>query len=160
TFEPGPTYGTGTLFVKVAVGDFNGDGWLDLAAISPGVFPAYDGTVHVWLNQGDGTLLPAAVYSTGSEPLDLLALDVNCDGVLDLVTANHRSASVSVLLGQGDGTFQEPVASVMPEGPASLAAGDFNGDLLPDLVVVYYFQTCPPPPGMCFYSSRGVRLFL
>ena len=60
--------------------------------------------------------------------------DLNGDGVLDLVTANHASNNVSVLLGRGDGTFLGQTQFAVREGPSSVAVVDLNGDEMADLV--------------------------
>jgi hypothetical protein len=114
----------------VAVGDFNGDGRLDLAVANGG-----DGTVSVLLAKGDGTFQHAQIFPTGDNPTSVAVGDFNGDGRLDLAVANAGDGTVSVLLGKGDGTFQD--AQNFPAGsyPYSVAVGDFNGDGLPDLVV-------------------------
>ena len=53
----------------------------------------------------------------------------------DLVTANYRLATVSVLLGNGDGTFQPRSRYATGAGPIAVAVADFNGDGKLDLVV-------------------------
>src|SRR5881397_3916039 len=95
----------GTNPRSVAVGDFNGDGRLDLAVTNAS---SYDvpGTVSVLLGNGDGTFQSALSFAAGSNPLSVAVGDVNGDGRLDLAVANYYSNDVSVLLGNGDGTFQ------------------------------------------------------
>jgi hypothetical protein len=54
--------------------------------------------------------------------------DLDNDGRVDVVTANFRGNSVSVLLGNGDGTFRDAV-DYPSGGPAEdVIVGDFNGD--------------------------------
>jgi hypothetical protein len=61
----------------------------------------------------------------------ILATDVNSDGIVDLVLSTGEG--VSVLLGNGNGTFQTPVTS---SGVVLfMAAADFNKDGRVDLVV-------------------------
>src|SRR5437773_1113750 len=114
------------------VGDFDGDGHLDLAVAN-----AYDGTVSVSLGQGDGTFLVAQNYDVGSFPFptSVAVGDFNGDGKLDLVVASgpYDSGMVSVLLGRGDGTFQAAQSYAVGNGPRSVAVGDFDGDGFPDL---------------------------
>jgi FG-GAP-like repeat/FG-GAP repeat len=79
---------------------------------------------------------PAVIYPVGAGPRAVVTGDFNGDGLLDLVTANQSSNTVSVLLGKGDGTFQQAQNFDTGAGPQSLAVGDFNGDGKLDLVTV------------------------
>lgn len=76
----------------------------------------------------------------GTAPEQLLATDMNLDGVTDLVVPNSGSASVHVLLGKGDGTFTPARATPFTTGPGPLACAvaDFNSDGRPDLAVTRY----------------------
>jgi hypothetical protein len=130
TFQAAPTYATGTTPVAEAVGDFNGDGNLDLAVVNQG-----SNTVSVLLGNGDGTFQAAVNYTVGNSPDAIAVGDFNGDGKLDLAVANRNSNTVSILLGNGDGTFQTAISVPVGAAPVSLAAGDLNGDGLSDLVV-------------------------
>jgi len=125
---------------SVAVGDFNGDGVLDLAVAYVGVYPGYIGGLSVLLGDGDGTFQVARNFETGNGPSSVAVGDFNGDGELDLAVAYigsypSYSGAVSVLLGNGDGSFQGPRNFVAGDGPWSVAVGDFNGDGLQDLAV-------------------------
>src|SRR6266699_1857824 len=123
----------------MAVGDFNGDGKLDLAVVNFG-----DWNIYVLLGNGDGTFQAArSVYfaSGGGFPWYVVTADFNGDGKLDLAVSNYGDNSFSVLLGNGDGTFQPPRTLPIGTHPALVAVGDFNGDGKPDLAVADY--GCP-----------------
>jgi hypothetical protein len=113
------------------VGDFNGDGKPDVAALN------YNArTVSVMLGNGDGTFQPQQSYGVGYGPEAIVAADFNHDGKLDLAVANCFSNTVSILLGNGDGTFQPQTQYYSGDQcPDSLAVGDFTGNGTPDLVV-------------------------
>jgi hypothetical protein len=87
---------------SVAVGDFNGDGHLDLTVANLG-----ENTVSVLLGNDDGTFQAARNFPVGGFPRSLAVKDFNGDGILDLAVANCGSNTVSVLLGNGDGTAFE-----------------------------------------------------
>src|SRR6266568_4591979 len=117
----------------IAVGDFNGDGKLDLAVVNFG-----DWNIYVLLGNGDGTFQAArSVYfaSGGGFPWYVVTADFNGDGKLDLAVSNYGDNSFSVLLGNGDGTFQPPRTLPIATHPALVAVGDFNGDGKPDLAI-------------------------
>jgi hypothetical protein len=108
-----------------AIGDFNGDGKLDLA-----IPAANAGLVTVFLGNGDGTFPENGVtYSTKGSG-SLVAADVNGDGKLDLIDSG------CVLLGNGDGTFTQGSCTSSPF--SLITVGDFNGDGKLDLAGVYY----------------------
>ena len=135
TFTPvSPSPATGSAPAGIAVGDFNGDGKLDLAVTN-----AFDNTVTILLGNGDGTFTPTASspLAVGTEPLAVAVGDFNGDGKLDLAVANVGSNNVTIFLGNGNGTFTpasgSPVA--VGSGPNAVAVGDFNGDGKLDLAV-------------------------
>jgi hypothetical protein len=119
---------------SVAVGDFNHDDNADLVATSD-----FDNTVIVLLGHGDGTFTPAngSPITVGNFPQTVKVGDFNNDGLQDLVVANGKDNTVSILLGNGDGTFTTANGSPVPVGgfPFFLAVADFNGDGSADVAV-------------------------
>ncbi len=142
TFQAPQIFGAGGLpnlynsssSAAIAVGDFNGDGKLDLAVANGG-----DGAVSVLLGIGDGTFQAPMSYAAGKYPfgnLDAITVgDFNGDDKLDLAVADGGSGTVSVLLGNGDGSFQSQQTFSVGSGPGAIAVGDFNGDDKLDLAV-------------------------
>jgi FlaG/FlaF family flagellin (archaellin) len=112
------------------VGDFNGDGMLDLA-VTTGDLPG-TASVDILLGNGDGTFRPYVAYPidlTTGPPTTVLTGDFNGDGLLDLVVAGYQG--MEILLGNGDGSFGKP-AFISSEYYIPTAA-DFNGDGILDL---------------------------
>lgn len=137
--EPQNILTAGALPTAITVGDFNGDGNLDLAVANAGD-GATDSTVTIFLGNGQGQFTPLGQEPTvGVFPEMIAAVDLNHDGILDLVvgnTGNGQPGSVSVLIGNGDGTFKP--AATLPLGASvdSLVVSDFNGDKFPDIAVL------------------------
>ncbi len=130
-FAPAVHYKSGLYPQCMAVGDFNGDGKLDLAVAN-----AQSHQVSVLLGNGDGTFAdpissPAGEWFASS----VTAADFDGDGKLDLVVANAGSHMISVLRGKGDGSFHALVQYPVAPGPHSVVVGDFNGDGALDLAV-------------------------
>jgi hypothetical protein len=61
--------------------------------------------------------------------------DVNGDGKLDIITANHDSNNTSVLLGNGNGNFKTQTAFATGPNPNSVTLGDMNGDGRLDIII-------------------------
>jgi hypothetical protein len=130
-------YAPGDLFAptSISVADINADGWPDVIITDSADAGA---GVRVFLNNGDGTLGDETLYASGtagsSGPASAAVVDLNGDGWTDIVTANGKDDSVSVLLNAGDGTFGAPLN--YPTGPdaATVAVADMNGDGFPDIL--------------------------
>jgi uncharacterized protein (UPF0548 family) len=167
SFGPAHMFSVGVNPISVAVGDFNGDGKLDLAVANSGDNPAdvspTRGSLSVLLGNGDGTFQTAVTYSFAGTNLTAIVVgDFNGDGKLDLAVGNegppysgYLDAGVSVLLGNGDGTFQQAVNSSAPgAGGYQYVVGDFNGDGKLDLAM--------PNGGtaQAGYTDNGVSVLL
>ncbi|MGN6547183.1 MAG: FG-GAP-like repeat-containing protein, partial [Aureliella sp.] len=126
----------------IAKGDFDGDGFLDLAgtAINDISYVGTVGWILIWHGNGDGTFqdpvyidLPRYPHVT---PYGILSRDFDRDGDLDLIVAAGTSTETGLWLlrGKGDGTFGPPtkVMSGIPGGIVQTA--DLNGDGNLDLV--------------------------
>jgi hypothetical protein len=114
----------------VAVGHFNGDNKVDLVV---GLFEwdSYGGYVQVRLGDSEGGFTGSnndPYQSSLFPPDEAMAVDLNNDGKLDVVTSG-----VGVFLGNGDGTLAS--STYYPTGGAAIASGDFTGEGNADVIV-------------------------
>ena len=132
TFQTPAQYPIGLNSQYVAVGDFNGDGKVDLA-----VSNTYSSTVSILLNTGTGTFQPHVDYATATDPGPIAIGDFKGNGILDLAIFSPGWHTISVLLGNGDGTFQKQNQVLIPgqDSLSGITTGDFNGDGKLDLAV-------------------------
>jgi hypothetical protein len=128
-------HGLGNMANGVAVGDFNHDGYPDIAATY-----FEDNSVRVLIGTGGGNFIQAVTYPIGKQPYSVATGDLNNDGFADLVTANTGDNTISVLLnnGGGSGTFASAQTYTVGHLPYQVAIDDLNGDGIPDLAVTNY----------------------
>jgi hypothetical protein len=132
---------TSNSSTDVAVGDFNGDGKLDVVTLD------YSSNLNVILGKGNGTFqTPIALnLADGNTVYDAITVgDFNGDHELDVaVWATNISpgtTEVRIYLGNGtgsltySGTYAAPNSNTFQAGPNSIVAADVNGDGKLDLV--------------------------
>ncbi|MCP3904510.1 MAG: hypothetical protein GY715_12855 [Planctomycetes bacterium] len=131
TGEPGfaepITRDTGPNSWCSTVGDFDGDGHLDVAVATA--------HVEILLGRGDGMLSDPIEYDTGHRPLDIVSRDFDGDGDLDLACAMQYGNAVSILFNDGGGGFGTRVDMPVGDWPRSLTSFDADGDSDHDILV-------------------------
>jgi hypothetical protein len=140
TFQPAVNYPSGEQTAHVIVADFNHDGNPDLAVANRYGGQNNQGSITIFIGNGDGTFQPAVSYQAGYGPNGIVSADFNGDGRLDIAAADYLDGSVSVLLGNGDGTFQSPVSYTVGSAPTRVTAVDLDGDGILDLVAANYMS--------------------
>jgi serine/threonine protein kinase len=128
------TLATDIIPQSVAMGDFTGNGIVDLAVPN-----AASNDVTILIGNGDGTFHGTASPKVGNNPIGVAVGDFNADGIPDLAVTASFQYLVNILLGAGDGTFKTAIESPQTgTDPVSLAVGDFDGDGRQDLAVANY----------------------
>ena len=141
SFQTAVTYPTaGNGAVAAVIDDVNGDGKLDIVAVSD------TQQISVLLGKGDGNfaaaqsfaapILPGQTSAAATPIINLITADLRHIGKKDIICSNG-----AVLLGKGDGTFTPASAPAFPyvigtsnQGP-NLGSGDFNNDGKPDIML-------------------------
>ena len=113
---------------SVAVGDFVGDGNLDVAIVGS------SGGLEVLEGDGSGGFASSSTFGTSGNPEDIAIGDFNNDGKLDLAVTGRNTNTVSLFLSDGSGSLTQSNFNSGAFSSSGIAIGDFNGDGNLDLV--------------------------
>ena len=165
---------------SLAVDDFDGDGFQDIAAVSPGVptsegGPYPPGTIYVFSGTGSGGFgTPNQEDSGGVFPVNIQVADLNGNGKKDLIVANagdpnhaieFTGNSVGVLLNvssSGNVNFSAPTSlTANTYGTFAVAVADFDLDGDADIASVNhgFYQATSPPAFVSIYLGNGAGAF-
>jgi hypothetical protein len=136
---PGSPIPSVSYVISGNLGDFNGDGHLDLVG-------ATNDAVEVRLGNGDGTFNAAITSVTNVDGADVAVADFNHDGKQDLVVAGYSTDQYELLLGNGDGTFTEAAGPLAGNGPIRIVVADFNRDGYADFATANLNVSAGVPP--------------
>ena len=120
----------------IVKGDFDGNGWMDLAIANTG-----RNTVALLLNQQDGTsgdkFWKTYEWAVGVGPFDMVAGDFNRDGITELAVANADGNTISIMIGSKSGAMS--IGSIAaPGNPRGIETADVDRDGKPDLIYTAY----------------------
>ena len=123
---------------SVAVGDFNGDGILDVVA---GLATPNGFGLAFYQGNGNGTFKPPVLSHSilFSNPVSIFGpADFNGDGKPDLIVTGYTgfAESSAVFLNNGDGTFTQQQAFAEGDYGGPGGVGDFDGDGNLDLIQI------------------------
>lgn len=126
-----PVTGANEFCVSMAAGDFNGDGYADLAV--PNITGS--GTMYVWLGSSNGlTASPSSNFVPGGSNggMRMASGDINNDGYSDLVTSDSGGSQLYLYRGNSSGINSTPVQNFAVSGFSSYSNAvdlqDVTGD--------------------------------
>lgn len=127
----GPYWSINAPHYAVMNGDFNEDGFMDMAAVGA-VTP-----LSILLNDGTGNFMVTTVPLTGSFWAGCTAGDFDGDHHLDIIMSHAFTSSNNLLFlhGNGNGTFASPVYFTDAGWSMTMLKGDFNNDGLQDAAI-------------------------
>jgi hypothetical protein len=140
------TYPGSDLFLWASAGDYNRDGFQDIAFVEQNR-PLNQNRLLIMNGKVDGTFaLPRVIFATPATGGTALfmnvvnTVDVNGDGVGDLIASfnqNGTHGGVLVFVNQGNGAFNRSMLNLSAEQfeNGKMAEGDFRGTGLHDIVL-------------------------
>jgi hypothetical protein len=142
--SPAPVYtvSSDTLAFNLVPGDFDGDGNADLAFNITPCFRGGCNPATIYALYGDGSGQFAAKAFPQETELNMVAADVNGDGITDLAVTTFCSVtvcpeSIGALFGRPNRSFVEALTPTPGADINFLAVADLNGDGRKDLVDTY-----------------------
>lgn len=119
---------------SIVSGDFNTDGYADLAWAETGITK-----INISLGNGTGNYAVTSTYSIPSGSVQIICKDIDADSFPDLLVANTNTATAfSVLKNQQNGAFAAAINYPVMSGYSisSMSVNDYNNDGFVDIVVV------------------------
>ena len=128
---------TGSTFYAIALGDLNGDSYVDIAA---GGYPFQSTTIY--LNNGSGYFISGSTISSNTLYTSYLSIaDLNRDSNLDIIEAIDRNFQANgVFINNGSAGFSLLQNFGTTNQTYSIGLGDLNDDSYVDAIAGNYEQ--------------------
>jgi hypothetical protein len=137
----------------MAVGDFDGDGHVDLVTCN-GAGNVMTVFRNVSMGEGDYSLEPH-VFEGGVQPAGLAVADIDGDGKLDIVIAAKNGVSVYRNLTVGPLAFAGPVVLAQGVNMVDVVATDLDGNGSADIAAIENGSAYPYPTRMHVWANQG-----
>lgn len=126
-----PPYPLEELPRSLVVGDFNGDGKLDV------IVGQANGAILEFFGDGKGNLSDAGSIASVGSVVSMAVGHFTRKGNLDLAISDFRSNTAVIFKGNGDGSFRLAWSFELPRRGTQfhIATADFNKDGIADLVI-------------------------
>lgn len=136
SFSPPILFTVADLMDLITTGDFNGDSRDDLVVWSSSALPeSAQGGIRIYLSSESGFTPSFLSVVSVANPAEVVAADLNLDGVPDLGVLSHTADEISVHLGRGDGTFVDGSRIAVGTEVRSLIVARLDGDPFPDFAL-------------------------
>ena len=151
TFNTPMFVAAGTELYSVALGDFNGDGLLDIAINDTPFLYGSGFQLSVGLGNGDGTFTNPNIVLSDYVIAYVAIADINNDGKADLVLSAPQvqgndisTGGIVTITGNGDGTFNSPSLIAAGNYFNGLQLADMNNDGNVDIVATLFQAAAQP----------------
>ena len=147
---PNPGFGLppfGAACNNLFAGKFHNSSRMDFLGTCRVNFPSEEGPFNAaLLNQGNGIFTSVEDTAIDQASAAVVSVDMNGDGLTDLVVNQIFSDTIGVQLSNGDGTFKAPVyytPSGLPSGSIlnAAVAGDFEDNGRMDIAIISSVQS-------------------
>jgi hypothetical protein len=132
-FAPGQDYLLGSWVTGVAIADFDGDGFADIALAESSEQLGPSNGIVVAANRGNGTFSQPVSIVAGDWG-GLAAGDLDGDGHVDLAATSWALGIMAVFHNRGDGTFEKLASYTARASIIDVWAVDLNADGRLDIV--------------------------
>lgn len=125
-----PTSSISEEFQSILPYDFNGDGFVDLLVMN-----YRNSTATIYINQGDATFVPSQAIDYSTLPITQYAIDLNGDGVNDIVYLQYLQNHISLTMQDGRDGSIVGLGNFIIDPSSYVVLGDFNHDGIVDVAL-------------------------